>query len=98
MPDHLHVVMQGLSLESDAWRSFVQFKQRAGYWFSKNQIGCQWQKDFHDHIIRADEDWRAHVRYIASNPVRAGLVEQWDLYPFTGSIGYDLESLLVDVA
>ncbi|HET6567596.1 MAG TPA: transposase [Rhodothermales bacterium] len=96
MPEHVHVVLQGLSPASDVWRSFVGFKQRTGYWFKKERIGCRWQKDFHDHIIRPGEDWPAHVRYIAANPVRAGLVERWDLYPYTGSIGYDLDALLME--
>ena len=46
----------------------------------------------------SDEDWRALVRYIANNPVRGGLVEQWDEYPFTGSIGYDLHAIIEGAA
>ncbi|MFK5927062.1 MAG: hypothetical protein QM483_10570 [Desulfuromusa sp.] len=33
-----------------------------------------WQKGYHDHALRDDEDLRQVARYIVANPVRAGLV------------------------
>jgi REP-associated tyrosine transposase len=98
MPEHLHVTLQGLDDASDAWAAMVKFKQLTGYWFSQNTPSVRWQGDFHDHIIRADEDFAAHVCYTAENPVRRGLVREWLRYPFTGAIGVDLESLLADIA
>ena len=94
MPDHLHLMIQGLQSNSDTWRATVLFKQRTGFLFSQAQNDFRWQKDFYDHITRSDEDWQAQVRYIANNPVRAGLVEQWVQYPFTGAIGYDLHEII----
>lgn len=94
MPDHLHVMLWGQSAEADAWRSMVRFKQRSGYWLSQSGQSVRWQKDFYDRVLRPHEDWRRHVRYIAANPVRAGLVERWDRYPFTGAIGHDLEAIV----
>lgn len=90
MPDHVHLMIQGLQPTADMWRVAVLFKQRTGFLFSQAQSGSRWQKDFYDHIVRSDEDWQAQVRYIANNPVRADLAEQWNAYPFTGSIGHDL--------
>ena len=46
------------------------------------QRGAIWQKSFHDHALRADEDLRMVARYIVANPLRAGLVEQINDYPF----------------
>ena len=37
--------------------------------------GPIWQKVFHDHALRREEDIRRAARYIFANPVRAGLVE-----------------------
>jgi putative transposase len=77
MPDHLHLVLVGQDDQSDSWRAMVDFKQRTGFWFANNRPSYSWQKDFHDHIIRADEDLGSHIRYIANNPVRKRLVQRW---------------------
>src|SRR5204863_3513070 len=96
MPKHLHALIKGLTPSSDLWRAIVRFKQRTGYWFSRNS-DIQWQKDFYDHLLRRDEDLANQVRYIVNNPVRRGLVEDWEDYPFTGSIGMNLKELLSDI-
>ncbi len=54
-----------------------------------------WQKDFYDHVIREDDDLAVHVRYVLDNPCRKGLVNDWEEYPFKGSIGCELEDVLV---
>jgi putative transposase len=43
--------------------------------------GPLWQKGFHDHAVRGDEDMRALARYVVANPVRAGLVRSVREYP-----------------
>ena len=98
MPDHVHILLQGAEDTADAWKAMVDFKQKAGYWFSQNRPEFEWQKDFHDHVIRCDEDLGAHIRYIADNPVRWGLVKVWHEYRFTGSIDVELREILADAA
>ncbi len=92
MPDHLHLTIQGITEESDIRKCLVLFKQKTGYWMSKNNTGFEWQKDFYDHVLRKDEDLKRHVGYILDNPVRKGIVEEWKDYPFKGSTVYDLNS------
>jgi len=94
MPEHLHLLLRGTSVDADAWAAMASFKQRSGFWIAANRPECSWQKDYWDHVVRRDEDLRAHVRYIADNPVRRGLVTQWDAYPFTGSIGHELHEVV----
>jgi putative transposase len=94
MPDHLHVMLQGVANDSDLWQALVEFKQRSGFWLGRNRPGVSWQKDFYDHIIRKDEDLGAQVRYIAGNPVRKGLVRDWRQHLYTGSIGTNLEAVI----
>ena len=60
-----------------------------------NCCGDRWQKDFYDHIIRTNEDIVAQVKYILDNPVRKGVVLSWERYPFKGSIGCELEDILM---
>lgn len=94
MPDHLHVMFQGLDEQSDLLAAMTRFKLLSGLWFDKvNQEG--WQGDYHDHVVKGCEDWRAHANYIAQNPVRAGLVENAFDCPFTGAIGCDLQDVFL---
>ena len=90
MPDNLHAVLLGTSAEADTWKAFVHFKQKTGHWLKRRRPRISWQKDFYDHILRTDEDRATHIRYIAENPVRKGLVRHWQDYLFTGSLGLDL--------
>jgi REP-associated tyrosine transposase len=94
MPEHLHLVIRGASPVADTWAAMTAFKQRSGFWIARHRADFAWQKDFWDHIVRGDEDLYAQIRYIAENPVRRGLVEHWNEYPFTGSLGHDLRRLL----
>ncbi|MBN0987752.1 REP-associated tyrosine transposase [Amphritea pacifica] len=75
MPDHVHwlVELRDGSLE----RSVHSLKS-----FSAKEInkklgwsGHIWQKGFHDHAIRDEEDLTEIARYIVMNPIRAGLVK-----------------------
>jgi len=94
MPDHLHVMFKGLGEGADMLAAMTQFKRLSGLWMFRQKLSG-WQVSFYDHNLRQHEDWRNHVRYIAENPVRAGLVEHALAYPFTGSIGCLLEEILM---
>lgn len=94
MPDHLHLILRGDSSDADTRQTIIAFKQLSGYWLKQNRPPVSWQKDFYDHIIRRDEDLGAQIRYIAANPVRKGLVEDWQKYPHTGAIGIDLGAVI----
>jgi putative transposase len=94
MPDHVHLILQGLSPKSDLWKAVVDFKQRSGYWLRQHRNQFHWQKGFFDHVIRKNDDLGSQIRYIAQNPVRKGLVKSWVEYPHTGSLGVDLELVI----
>ncbi len=70
------------------------FKQLSGYWFARNRPEVRCQRDFYDHVLRREEDILVHLRYIAENPVRRGLVDDWRDYGFTGSDVFDLRDVL----
>lgn len=44
--------------------------------------GPVWQRTYHDHALRREEDLRAAARYVVANPLRAGLAEGIGDYPF----------------
>jgi REP element-mobilizing transposase RayT len=45
-----------------------------------------WQKSFHDHALRQDEELLHVARYIVANPLRAGLVERLGDYPLWDAV------------
>lgn len=45
-----------------------------------------WQPGFFDHLIRANESYEQKWEYVLRNPVRAGLVERWQDWPYQGEI------------
>ncbi|RYD77624.1 MAG: hypothetical protein EOP84_15310 [Verrucomicrobiaceae bacterium] len=96
MPDHLHVLLLGKDEASDGKAAMDRFKASTGWWLYRNQPGVKWQKDYWDHIVRVHEGWESQARYIAGNPVRAGLVDDLFDWPYTGSIGYDVREVILD--
>lgn len=94
MPDHIHIVNEGISDDSDLWKMVNLFKQKTGYWLLQNKKEIKWQKDYFDHIHREEENLREHIRYILDNPVRKGLVSDWKDYPLKGSIDFNLAEII----
>lgn len=82
MPDHMHWLMQltdGYQLST----VIRELKGRSARCINKrhDQSGSIWQRGFHDHAIRKNEDLISTARYIVANPLRAGLVERIGDYP-----------------
>jgi putative transposase len=90
MPDHCHLLIEGRFEDSDIWEFAVGFKQKSGYWLSKNGYSGKWQKDFYDHILRKNEDIRKQILYTMKNPIRKGIVEDWKEYVYKGSTLHEL--------
>jgi putative transposase len=41
------------------------------------RLGAFWQHESFDHVIRDQEEWQRVVDYVLNNPVKAGLVADW---------------------
>lgn len=96
MPDHVHMllqptkgnisqILQSLKLHSSLEINRHLNKSHSGEsaFAAMDDYGMfLWQKGFYDHVIRDDRDFRNHVEYIRHNPVKAGLVEKPEEYPF----------------
>lgn len=85
MPDHCHFVICGLDPYCDLISTVRSFKDKAAVLFRRRGLQGAWQKGFHDHIIRDDEDLRNCANYVLENPVRAGLVSEKHERQFSGS-------------
>jgi hypothetical protein len=57
-----------------------------------------WQPSFFDRTLRSDESICEVIRYIVQNPIRAGLVERAEDYPYWGSSVYSRQQILEYIA
>jgi len=77
MPDHFHMLV-----------SFPHTKKRLKTIISKwkewtvKAIEISWQRDFFEHRLRQDESFRQKADDVLQNPVRAGLVERPEDWPY----------------
>jgi putative transposase len=83
MPDHLHILTSGEE-EANLVKFVKKFKQITGYNFKKISGRRLWQKSFYDHVVRKNEDLNSIAEYIFNNPVRKGIVKNYEDYPFLG--------------
>ena len=85
MPDHLHLVLspmgEGRSF-SDVLRDFKTYTNRKAW--ELGWPGRLWQRSYYDHIGRRREDLVKMCKYILANPVRAGLAEDPEGWPYSG--------------
>jgi putative transposase len=98
MPDHVHLLVEGLMDGSDC-RAFIKTaKQYSGYYFKQRCATRLWQRYGYEHVLRSDFERAATIRYIIDNPVVAGLAKQPQDYPFLGSQHYTVDELLQQAA
>jgi REP element-mobilizing transposase RayT len=90
MPDHVHFFCtdgeQGTALSAfiGKWKEWTakRLQREAGV------KGIIWQKGFFDHLLRSSESYSEKWDYVRNNPVRAGLVENPDDWPYRGHVHY----------
>jgi putative transposase len=97
MPDHVHLLIEGLNETSDLQRFAKLAKQRSGADYACTAGEPLWQEGYYEHVLRGDEDAREVARYILENPVRAGLVSTPCAYPHLGSDVWTLQELMEGV-
>ena len=84
MPDHVHLLVAGGSPKSDLPSFARASRARASVAFRRLSVGTLWQRGYFEHVVRDDERLDVIARYIANNPVRAGLGRTSAEWPFTG--------------
>ena len=85
MPDHLHIL---LSLNDNYPKRLQEWVSAFKRYTSKTTcdlcgIKPLWQKNFYDHVVRKEESLIEIAEYIVNNPVRKGMVELWEQYPYS---------------
>ena len=88
MPDHLHwlLTLDDANKLSTAVGRMKGATAREMNLLMSRQGQLVWQKGFHDHAIRGEEDIRDVARYMVANPLRAGLVKHVGDYPWWDAV------------
>ncbi len=83
MPNHVHILLT-IPADSSVEKVVQLIKGNFSYRVKKELAfqGEIWQRGFSD--VRVDDEWsmKQHHEYIAQNPVKAGLANTEDEYPF----------------
>lgn len=74
MPNHVHVVIhlldgRDLSRVLHSWKSYSS--SRANQVLGRG--GTFWQREYYDHLVRNADELQRIIRYVAENPIKAGL-------------------------
>jgi valyl-tRNA synthetase len=82
MPNHVHAVLKpydGFQLSDvlHSWKSYTANKANE----LLGRSGAFWQSEYYDHLVRDEDDFLRQVKYVLSNPVKAGLVD----WPWVGA-------------
>jgi hypothetical protein len=84
MPDHIHFLFT-LGPRLSLGQTIIKFKAK-----TKDAIeatGLEWQRDFFDHRLRAEDAMESFAKYIFLNPYRKGLImhsESWAHWHLSG--------------
>jgi len=82
MPDHLHWLIQlGSDMTLSGAMRKLKGRSTASIRNYRNVSAKIWQRGFHEHAVRREENIVAIARYIVANPLRAGLVSSLRDYP-----------------
>ena len=86
MPDHIHVLIQ--LGDTPLHQVINRWKSRSGRLLNSTigRKGRFWQKGYHDHALRKEEDIKETARYIIANPLRARLSKKYGEYPYWNAV------------
>ena len=76
MPDHLHALIT-FPREEDMKKVMANFKE-----ITAKRAGVTRQRDFFDHRLRTKDSFQDRTGYILMNPVRKGLIENHEQWPY----------------
>jgi len=91
MSNHVHMVFEHIADPnrkpsnhpiSDILRDLKKYSARKSN-IIINRSGKFWHVESYDHVIRNDDELENQIAYVLHNPVKAGLVLNWEDWPYT---------------
>lgn len=86
MPNHVHMMMTLLPNSLVLFKVMQHLKKNAAIKSNKvlGRTGLEfWEEESYDHIVRDEAEFYRILNYILRNPIKAGLVKEWQQWPFT---------------
>lgn len=85
MPNHFHLVIDTYEYNKPLYRIMHSLKSYTAKLANKllNRTGTFWQEESYDHVVRNGQELYNINKYILENPVKAGLINNWEEYPFS---------------
>lgn len=92
MPNHVHMLFIPLNLvnnnKEQVYKTTQIMKSLKRYTAKEcnkvlNRLGPFWQQESYDHVVRNEKELKRIIKYIANNPIKAGLIEKsgdWEWY------------------
>ena len=98
MPDHVHLFLcfgSNCTITLSEWIKGMKRQLNSALSdcsvrptrISGQILSSLWQPGFHDHLLRSSESYVDKWNYVHENPVRTGLVETAEAWPYAGEIG-----------
>ena len=104
LKDHVHLLLTGESKTAHIPSAVARWKQRTGYWYRyqrpdergahTRRVTRLWQRHYMDRVVRNESETLAILRYIASDPLRSGLVQRLEDYCWFGSDCWSRDDLI----
>jgi len=87
MPDHIHLFCAPLVSVPESLQSWIGFWKATATrrWPHREDLAI-WQRHFWDMQLRRSESYSAKWDYVVANPVRAGLVNKPEDWPYQGEM------------
>ncbi len=88
MPNHFHLVIDTsdeIRYTKPLYAILHSIKSYSAHEANKvlNRTGIFWQEESYDHIIRDAREFNNTIAYTLENPVKAGLAEDWEQFPYS---------------
>ena len=87
MPDHIHLFCAPNRIPAGEFGRWMEYwKSRVAAEWNGENVEKLWQRDWWDTQLRQGESFSEKWEYVRENPVRAGLVNTAEDWPFQGEI------------
>lgn len=89
MPNHGHAVFTPLAKQDGSFYSLAAIMHSLKRYTARQanlilgRTGAFWQHENYDHVVRDLAEFQRIVAYVLNNPVKAGLVREWQDWPWS---------------
>jgi putative transposase len=85
MPNHVHMIINVERSDTSFYKVLQSLKAHTARECNKilNRSGAFWQHESYDHVIRNSKELESIIWYVLNNPVKAGLVDDWQKWKWS---------------